>query len=674
MGKNNSSTELEKRSEYLIKIFTDNSIYLKFDNRHRRIFLDKYVIYYTSKFSAVQTLGEIFVNMAYRFQTSSAIPFIVDAGSEVGIATIFFKIFYPRAKILCFEAHPYVCKILRKNIRVNGLQGVTVVNAALINGEDKVDFFGESDFVSDELDTRGSSIAREWGMQRATSSVIKVRGTRLSKYIEERVDYLKLNIEGAEQQVIEDLENMDKLKYIDRILIKFHQAAGMKNSNDLEYILDLLVKNNLAIKNKLRKDPMQVFPRITKKWTDDNEVSLYTVLLERIRQQRFENGNAELQKKLLLLKISSSEKNLYLLKNIIDNVPSSVYWKDRDGLYLGQSAYAVNKLHNTNIAPTITDKNIVGMSDYDLFYKDVADRYRKNDLYVMENKREFIVEEKVITPEGKELVQISSKKPLYDEKMDVVGIIGSTIDITDCRHAEQLQKDKDIAEQVCRAVEVLAGAIAHEIRNPLCVISLNIEKLETTKLTTAEISSIGNIKLAIRRSSNIIDMLLIKLHSIVNNKIDHGNGEICSIKHSINETLSEYPFYESERQRIVWDANLHQDFTYRGNGIFIKHVLFNLIKNSLRAIKEAEKGEIYIGLALEGDCNRVIFRDTALGIRSKEIATSLFLPFVGSSGGRGIGLAFCKMTMESYGGSISCNSVYGEYADFVLSFPRLMRN
>jgi signal transduction histidine kinase len=474
------------------------------------------------------------------------------------------------------------------------------------------------------------------------------------------------------------LDVTGKLKLVDKILLKFHQTASINGVNGLESSLEILSKNQLNLVSKRQKNIERIFPAASKEWANVNDASLYTILLKAAdsRHEVQKNHNLALYRRLSFLKLSSLEREILLLRNVIDNIPSSIYWKDRDGFYLGHSGYAIQKLQATGIAPNITAKSIVGISDYDLFNQVTASAYRENDLCVMKNRKEVAVEEQVTTPKGEKLIQISSKKPLYDEKMEVVGVIGSTIDVTDCRRVEKLQQDKELAEKIRNAMEVLAGAMAHEVGNPLCSIELGVEKLEAIKVDPLEASVaatiINDIKRAIKRSSNIMDMLLVKLRSLVNPQIKNSNHQLCSIKKTIDEALDEYPFHISERQKISWNADSYQDFMYQGNSVLIKHVLFNLIKNALRATLEVERGQIYISLIPGDKVNSLIFKDTALGIEQKNME-SLFLPFVSNSGSHGLGLAFCKITMESHGGSIACKSVYGEYTEFILSFPSVTK-
>ena len=85
----------------------------------------------------------------------------------------------------------------------------------------------------------------------------------------------------------------------------------------------------------------------------------------------------------------------------------------------------------------------------------------------------------------------------------------------------------------------------------------------------------------------------------------------------------------------------------------------------------ARKGEITIWTKKNGKYNELHFRDTGKGI-SKDVLPKLFtLFFTTSENGAGLGLAFCKMVMISFGGNISCDSQEGAYTEFVLKFPKI---
>jgi signal transduction histidine kinase len=108
-----------------------------------------------------------------------------------------------------------------------------------------------------------------------------------------------------------------------------------------------------------------------------------------------------------------------------------------------------------------------------------------------------------------------------------------------------------------------------------------------------------------------------------------------------------------------------------GDDILFTHVLFNLLKNALYYIRAASKGEISIWCEQNEKFNILHFKDTGLGM-DKEVLEHIFERFfTRTRHGSGVGLAFCKLVMQSFGGDIICDSVKGEYTDFTLSFPKI---
>jgi Signal transduction histidine kinase len=253
------------------------------------------------------------------------------------------------------------------------------------------------------------------------------------------------------------------------------------------------------------------------------------------------------------------------------------------------------------------------------------------------------------------------------------------IDITDRKKAEQLQKEKEEAEKLSGFVKAISGCIAHEIRTPLAIVGVNVDNLKLVlKNSSANAEQkneaerfLKNIKFAVSSGSHIITMLLTKLHGVFNETdfVATAKFELVLIKHCINDAIKEYPFYNKESEVMVWDDQLNEGFTCRGDKVIVKQMLFNLIKNALWAIKEAGHGKIYINLKIGKDFNCLLFRDTALGVTPKAIET-IFEPFAGHrKDSSGLGLAFCKIVMQLHGGAITSYSKEGEYTEFVLSFP-----
>jgi FkbM family methyltransferase len=158
---------------------------------------------------------ETFNYGAYFFMAKRANPLILDGGSNIGIPILFFKALYPEATILGFEPHDLSHALLQRNISSNALSGVQVHRAAL-GGEDSiVDFYWDPD---DPGSGRMSTI-RERGSGKAKTLVQQVN---LSRFIDREVDFLKLDIEGAEHAVLEDLVSSGAISNIDQMVVEYH--------------------------------------------------------------------------------------------------------------------------------------------------------------------------------------------------------------------------------------------------------------------------------------------------------------------------------------------------------------------------------------------------------------------------------------------------------------------
>lgn len=151
--------------------------------------------------------AEIFGRHAYDFDCARPDPVILDCGANVGLSVIAFKHRYPTAHITAFEADPQIAEVLTANLTAAGLADVTVVQAAAWTQAGSVRF------------TRDGADA---GRVDSASGRDEVRAIRLADFVPGRVDLLKLDIEGAEYAVLEDLCQTGRIKQIDRVVCEVH--------------------------------------------------------------------------------------------------------------------------------------------------------------------------------------------------------------------------------------------------------------------------------------------------------------------------------------------------------------------------------------------------------------------------------------------------------------------
>ena len=161
---------------------------------------------------------DIFLRKQYAFASARPDPAIVDAGSNIGLAILFFKRLYPRARVLGFEPDPATFALLERNVVENGLEDVVIRNEALYDGREELDLYGDPS-------TPGSPQMTIAG-DRLPGAATRVAATRLSEHLTEPVDLLKIDIEGAERVVVDELASSGKLGLVERLAIEYHHHMG----------------------------------------------------------------------------------------------------------------------------------------------------------------------------------------------------------------------------------------------------------------------------------------------------------------------------------------------------------------------------------------------------------------------------------------------------------------
>ncbi len=165
--------------------------------------------------SAGSAHQEIFVKRMYDIPRTES-PRVIDGGANIGLAAMFFKLRHPGARVTCFEADPQVAGYLRRNLAAAGASGFEVVEAALWDEETVLRFKAE-----------GSDAGR---VGEGRDGGIEVRAVRLSPYLEEPVDLLKLDIEGAELRVLRECRG--SLGQVRRIFVEYHSFEGQPQTLD----------------------------------------------------------------------------------------------------------------------------------------------------------------------------------------------------------------------------------------------------------------------------------------------------------------------------------------------------------------------------------------------------------------------------------------------------------
>lgn len=178
--------------------------------------------------SFVWQYQEIFLHNFYAFNSNSERPVIYDCGANIGTSVLFFAKNYPKAKIVAFEASPHIYGILKKNIDNNTIRNATLYQNAVWTKNEELEF-------SDEGGDSGSIYSI------ANTKKVKVQAIDFLEALhkEEKIDMLKMDIEGAENDVIPHIA--PALHKIERIFIEYHSFNN--GEQRLDEILLLLRQN-----------------------------------------------------------------------------------------------------------------------------------------------------------------------------------------------------------------------------------------------------------------------------------------------------------------------------------------------------------------------------------------------------------------------------------------------
>lgn len=189
---------------------------------------------------------EIFMRQSYYFKAHREDPVILDCGSNIGMSVLYFKSLYPKAHITAFEPQPTAFHCLQETIQRNHLADVTAHARALANETGEIAFYTKDD-------SPGSLLASRM-KERMSERCQMVRAAKLSEYITGPVDFMKLDIEGGEQDVLIDLVESGKIQPIEQMAIEYHHHI-IPEQDTLTSFLNLLESSGFGyqIEGKLQR-------------------------------------------------------------------------------------------------------------------------------------------------------------------------------------------------------------------------------------------------------------------------------------------------------------------------------------------------------------------------------------------------------------------------------------
>ena len=240
----------------------------------------------------------------------------------------------------------------------------------------------------------------------------------------------------------------------------------------------------------------------------------------------------------------------------------------------------------------------------------------------------------------------------------------TNIDINKMNRLMEENKDaRIIISQLLENHHTAVSMIAHEIRNPLTLVSSSLQVIEAQH---PEVKEYYNWKQTME-DIQFMCSLLNELSTFNNGStLHHSFFRIDKLLKNI--AVSFAISLDSEESRINFSSRISPEIgDFTGDKVKLEQVILNLLRNAKEAVKE--DGEI--SLSADRENSHIIIRcsDNGCGIPDDEI-DKIFDPFFShKEGGTGLGLSLSKRIVESHGGTISVLSSHKTGTVFTVSLP-----
>lgn len=246
--------------------------------------------------------------------------------------------------------------------------------------------------------------------------------------------------------------------------------------------------------------------------------------------------------------------------------------------------------------------------------------------------------------------------PIMDQEGNVIATSVITRDVSYRKEAEKLRVQ---SEKLKMAGEIAAG-VAHEVRNPLSVISGFVQMMNEDKDSPYAFYT-NLIEAEIERINLIIGEFLVL------SKPHAQDSKPFNLSQTLRDVLALHKLELNVKNITLNETWSDTDLYIKGESNQIKQVFINILKNAVEAIES--EGHIEFAMTAEDDLVRITITDDGIGMKP-EVVENIFQPFYTTKEkGTGLGMMITEKIVHEHEGDITIESTYGEGTTFTITFP-----
>ncbi|WP_347252433.1 ATP-binding protein, partial [Legionella sp.] len=371
--------------------------------------------------------------------------------------------------------------------------------------------------------------------------------------------------------------------------------------------------------------------------------------------------------------MQNKAKILELLKIVAPILPAPIYWEDVNSVLLGGNEAVFNA------TGAMLAEAYVGKTLFELYPADMAAHIKQHNEEVMRTGKILSQEEAIRDISSGELKYFTAiKAPLRDDEGNIIGIVGTSIDITEQKKLlDDLKLAKEVAEHANQAKTEFIANMSHDIRTPLSGIIGMSHFLEENTDDPEE----KQYALWVNESGEQLLKLLNGVLDVVSAAhLSEGDivAESFDLRQSIEDIVQlERPTIHAKHLEFKVDIGNNVPQYIICDRFKLNRILLNLVGN---AIKFTHKGYIELSIkqiSRSGETANLQFsvRDTGPGIPTS-LQSKVFEQFYrispsykGDHHGHGIGLHIAEKYVTLLGGQIQLESVEGQGTTFFFTIP-----